>query len=303
MMNIEKNIDCILLGSNLGSYQKLTRDVDIIGLLEAPYFIAKNCLQEDEIDIQSYSLQSPPNMSESEFYSLFSKQVQECYDNISSHFQPLNHHIYLGGDHSISFLSLLISLRKYGQNIGYVQFDSHGDLNLNETSPSKNFHGMFLRPFLDDFDIPIINSFIPQKIFSSQVLFVGDLDLDPEEKEFFHLQNIRNVQKGEFLLDPIGTEELINNFIGNFTHLHLSLDIDIFHQKLISSTTTPAHDGWEEEDVFKIFQLFLQHPHCSLDIVEFNPRRAQYHEDHSLRLVRRILEDFIMSRKKSKVLH
>src|SRR5687768_2619992 len=66
--------------------------------------------------------------------------------------------VVVGGDHSVTFSSLLALQERMDINsLGILHFDSHADSNSFNASPSKNFHGMYLRPFLDHFDISLIN--------------------------------------------------------------------------------------------------------------------------------------------------
>ena len=104
--------------------------------------------------------------------------------------------IVIGGDHSVTFGSILYDLKTYGEEMGVIHFDSHGEVCLYKESPSKNFHGMYLRIFFDKFDIPYFDELVPTKLPKSNLFFVGDLEIEDEEKEYIenNFQFLSNVQ-------------------------------------------------------------------------------------------------------------
>lgn len=301
-MNLTNEVDCTLISSNLGLYPNLSSFPYNKGLLKAPYYIVEHS-SLNQFQCSAFDMRIEPGLSNEEFYSELSEQISKCSEDILNNFCSSNQHIYLGGDHSITYLSLLASVSNYNgsnRSLGYVQIDSHADMNLWQTSPSKNFHGMFLRPFLDpNFDIPCLESLITQKMDPSQILFIGNLDLDPEEEAFFTGNKIKNITKEAHYKKPSESLEVIRQFAKRFTHLHISFDIDVFHKKLVSSTSTVAKEGWDETDVFVLLDALFEHPHCSLDIVEFNAAHHEQQQDHSLRLVNKVINNFILSRNRN----
>lgn len=189
--------------------------------------------------------------------------------------------ISLGGDHSIAFISILAVIEAYGsQNVGLIMFDSHADLHLSETSPSGNFHGMWLRPLVDNFSTHEIGN---KKINPSRVCFVGNLQLEDEEKEFIRSYGIPTYSSA--VVSPSIAEKLLV-WAQKFAHLHISFDIDIFSQELVSATGTPNPHGFKEQDVFTMLEVLKNHSSISLDIVEFNPKKKGAQQ--SLRLIKKV---------------
>jgi arginase family enzyme len=68
--------------------------------------------------------------------------------------------------------------------------DSHADINLRATSPTGNIHGMWLRPVVDHFDVVELDQLIEHKVPADQLFYIGNLDLDPAEKEFIAQRHV-----------------------------------------------------------------------------------------------------------------
>ena len=194
----------------------------------------------------------------------------------------------VGGDHSVAFSSLLAALSrlKNPQNLGYIQFDSHGDLHLFSTSPSGNFHGMWLRPFFGNFDSPSIAKLASSLLRPEQVLFIGNLELEPEELRFFAKNKIAQVSTSSLADNKRGSLEKIEKFVGRFKHLHISFDIDVFHQDYVSATGTPAENGFQPSSIFEILEIFAGSK-MSIDLVEVNPRKPTAHS--TIKMAQKVL--------------
>lgn len=195
---------------------------------------------------------------------------------------------FFGGDHSSSFISLSAVIQKFGaKNTAVVMFDSHADLNLPHTSPSGNFHGMWLRGFLDVFG-EAEHYFPSQKLGTQQLRYVGNLVLDPAEAELIDSRHIIN-HSGKNI-SPQASQELLN-WARSYSHLHISFDVDIFAQSLVAATGTPNPDGLTESQVFMMLEPLLKHPSISFDIVEYNPEKTGAKK--SFEVVKKVLAAFL----------
>ncbi len=190
--------------------------------------------------------------------------------------------VVIGGDHSVTFSSLLAVLNRINdpKDLGYIQFDSHGDMNLAKTSPTQNFHGMYLRPFLDKFDIPEVANLIKKKLKPENMLFIGNLDLDPKEREFFEGKKIRNIDREKLKTTHPSSGGQISKvksdfkkFINLFKYLHISFDIDSLHKSIAPATGIPAENGLMKGDIFPFLEIISKHPNFSFDLCEVNPRK------------------------------
>ncbi len=174
----------------------------------------------------------------------------------------------LGGDHSISFMSLQAVLKLRGaENVRMLQIDSHTDIHSKYTSPSGNFHGMWVRPFLGETGISEIDRQVAHKLEPHQLLYVGSLNCEPAEIEFLDKVGVNRIFR-----DKIKSSwEQISCFINNANHLHLSIDVDAFSEKIAPATGIPAAEGLFLEEVENIFAQVKMHPSYSVDLVEYNP--------------------------------
>jgi arginase len=193
----------------------------------------------------------------------------------------------LGGDHSISYASLQAVLEHHGtQNCGILIFDSHADLHQPSTSPSGNFHGMWLRPFLDTFEEAVINAAVPQKLHPNQVLFVGNLLTEPAEAAFMQSEHIENISA----IDT-AAQERVTQFLNSYHHIHVSFDIDVFASAYVPGVGTPNPSGLTSPQVWPLLRQIKTHPSISLDMVEVNPR--QKGSERTVKLASRVLQEVL----------
>lgn len=109
--------------------------------------------------------------------------------------------LVLGGDHSIAIGSLTgFSSYCSGRNEtpGLIWFDAHADMNLPETTPSGNIHGMPLAVVLGYGAPELVNlgGFSP-KLKPEFCVHVGARDVDPGERELIKKLGIRFITMRE----------------------------------------------------------------------------------------------------------
>lgn len=243
--------------------------------------------------ISPFIFPQPDEITKNELVEVLVTNFKTFKDYINQKLQPKEMPIIVGGDHSVAFSSILATLDRIGdsKDLGYIQIDSHGDMNLFASSPSKNFHGMYLRPLLDTFDIPEIKKLATKKILSSNVLFIGNLNLDQEEKQFFQNQKIQNITGKDLSEDINHTLYKLEQFVNRFKYLHVSLDVDVFDQSIVSATALPCPNGLFPEQVLPIIKIVSGHPNLSFDICEINPQKTG--AEQSIKLAQIIIEEVL----------
>lgn len=147
---------------------------------------------------------------------------------------------------------------------------------------------MYLRPLFDVFDIPQINELIPHKMSPKQLLTIGDLELDIEEKDFFLKRRINNINRQSLLKDKENAYHKIRSFASLFPHIHISFDVDVFNRSIVSATSTPSKNGFMPKDVLPIIQILSKHPSLTLDIAEVNPRKPN--AEKTIDIAREVLQ-------------
>jgi arginase len=243
--------------------------------------------------VSFYEFPKPEDITPDCFNQALAKSIVQCRNAINCAITAGQTQVMVGGDHSATFPSVLAVMERMGssQEIGYVQFDSHGDLNLQATSPTDNFHGMYVRALVDHFDIPEIEALAPHKLPTSNLLYIGNLDLDPAEEAFFRKHAIKTLTKNELIERKAESLQTLRDFLSRFQHLHITFDVDCLDSRLAPATGIPAADGLEVEDITEMFNLLSNHASFSLDVVEVNPRKRGAQQ--TIRVAQAVIKYFL----------
>lgn len=230
---------------------------------EAPEAIGSQLKVTEGIETRAY------NKILAELYQQGAQKIWSVLDLLSKRAQYSEPIILtLGGDHSVSFMSLQAVLKLKGaEAVRMLQIDSHTDIHTADSSPSGNFHGMWVRPFLAESGIPEIDKQIPEKLSATQLMYIGNLNCEPAETDFLDQIGVKRIAQK----DIINNSQAISDFINNANHLHLSIDVDAFSEKIAPATGIPASDGLLLEDVEQMLAQVKKHHSYSIDLVEYNP--------------------------------
>lgn len=216
----------------------------------------------------------PEALDRKKYFETIAHDSQRAIALIEETLQEDEMQVVVGGDHSVVLSSLAAILRRlHSHSVGYIQVDSHPDINTIATSPTGNFHGMWMRPFVGGFEREDINVLVPHLLKPSQVLYIGNLDLDPEESEFIATQGIRVISVDELRNHDGQASEDLKKFFRDFEHTHLDIDIDGFDQSIAPATGIPAQKGLLRSDIDEVLALFRKKESRSLDLVEVNPQK------------------------------
>lgn len=226
-------------------------------------------------DAGGYSFSKPEEIEPDQFYTVLGREVGEFRESVHKHLKPGQTQVVLGGDHSVTLPSVLAVRDRIGgfKNLGYVQFDSHGDMNSRASSPTGNFHGMYARPLVDRIDIPEIENLVPDKLPVENTMYVGNLGLDPGETGLFEKKKIKNITGEALLKDKSGVIEDFKNFVLSFRYLHVTFDIDVLSKAQAPATGIPAENGLMFEDIKELLRIISRHPDVSFDLTEVNPQK------------------------------
>ncbi|PJC66541.1 hypothetical protein CO018_01610 [Candidatus Beckwithbacteria bacterium CG_4_9_14_0_2_um_filter_47_11] len=238
--------------------------------------------------ITKYKFPFPEDIDRLDYEPALYRSLKEFGEVINQNLKTNEIQVVVGGDHAVAMSSLIAVLgRMPAASVGYIQFDSHGDLHTFATSPSGNFHGMWLRPFLGQFDKPMIDSLVPQKLQPNQILYIGNLTLESEEVTFMHRNQITNLTREQLVAEPWKSRLFLEKFLKRFPHIHVSFDIDVFDKSVVKATGTPSKAGLFLEDVDPLLELLAQHQDISIDLVEVNPKKAG--ADGTIKVAREVL--------------
>lgn len=222
--------------------------------------------------IEKFDFSTPEQIEPKTFNKTLSTEIQAFRTQINQTILTDETQVVLGGDHSVTLPSVLAVLDRLHDDdkLLYLQFDSHGDCNLNSDSPTGNFHGMYLRPlFGQDFDIPEISNIVNHQINSKNIFYFGNLDLDRGESDFFAKHQIQN-----FSVEASSNSKVLQqlqNATKTVSHIHISFDVDCLDHSIAPATGIPAAEGFLIQQLTPIFECIKYFPSVSIDLVEYNP--------------------------------
>ena len=187
--------------------------------------------------------------------------------------------LILGGDHSIAMGSIAgasstVELDKFG----VIWIDAHGDLNTEETSSSKNVHGMPLAASMDIGNKSLTNIHEDRKkVKPNNVYHIGARDLDQGEIDLIKSIDINMYTTKT--IRQIGIDNILDDVIQKIKQkrldkIHLSFDIDFISGEYVVGTGTRVNNGFNIEETKHILsRICSELPNIkSIDIVELNPK-------------------------------
>jgi arginase len=181
--------------------------------------------------------------------------------------------LVLGGDHSIALGSLGALASVYGPG-GVLYVDAHGDLNLPETSPSGNVHGMVLTAALglagsgfesSEWPLPMVEA--------GRIALVGVRSLDEPERELVRELGVKVYTMSD--IDRLGLERVMGRALDDVAgagFVHVSFDMDSVDPDTAPGVGTPVRGGLSYREAHLALELVAESGLAgSLDIVEVNP--------------------------------
>jgi arginase len=186
--------------------------------------------------------------------------------------------LVLGGDHSIAMGTVAGTAAHFhekDQPIGLIWFDAHGDMNVPESSPSGNIHGMPLAHLLGkgDNDLKNILGFSP-KVRPENVALIGIRAIDAGERKIIrdsgiHAFTMREIDEHGMAAVARRALEVVNNGTAGF---HVSFDVDGCDPTVIPGSGTLVPGGVSFREAHLLMEYVADAGRLlSLEIVELNP--------------------------------
>jgi arginase len=186
--------------------------------------------------------------------------------------------LVLGGDHSIAMGTVAgtaAHFREREQSIGLIWFDAHGDMNVPESSPSGNIHGMPLAHLLGkgDEDLKNILGFSP-KIKPENVALIGVRAIDAHERQIIresgiHAFTMREIDEHGMAAVARRALEVVNDGTAGF---HVSFDVDGCDPTVIPGSGTLVPGGVSFREAHLLMEYAADSGRLlSMEIVELNP--------------------------------
>lgn len=186
--------------------------------------------------------------------------------------------LILGGDHSVAIGStagVARALKPRGESFGIIWFDAHADMNVPESTPSGNIHGMALAVALGlgDQALTQVGGFAP-KLAAKNAVLVGTRSIDDQERDVvrksgIHVFTMRDID--ERGMRAVMVDALAAALDGT-RGVHVSLDIDFMDPDLAPGTGTVVRGGVTEREAHLAMEMVADTGKLlSMDVTEINP--------------------------------
>jgi len=249
----------------------------VAGLAKAILRLGYSIAKETDVPVPAMETRQTSNTQarfKDEILDVCSELAGHTLDALNAGEWPL----VIGGDHSIAMGTVSgISAYKMKTNerIGLIWFDAHGDMNLPESSPSGNIHGMPLAHLLGygDPDLSSILGASPA-VDAKNVVLIGIRDIDDVERKFIRRSGVTAFSIRD--IDQIGMSqvaskalEIVNKGTSGF---HVSFDLDGCDPDVIpgSGTLVPGGVSFREAHLL-LEECAADGRMTSMEVVELNP--------------------------------
>jgi arginase len=186
--------------------------------------------------------------------------------------------VVIGGDHSIAMgtvSGISAYFRQQQQELGLIWFDAHGDMNLPDTSPTGNVHGMPLAHLLGHGDPDLASVFGSHPAVKPEhVALIGIRDIDRGEREIIRKSGInaftmRDIDEQGMSAIARQALEVVNRGTAGF---HVSFDLDGCDPSVIPGSGTLVPGGVSYREAHLLLELCAEDGRLSsLEVVELNP--------------------------------
>lgn len=222
-------------------------------------------VEVDERSIEEASHQNLKNLSAVVNTSMRIRQTVE--QMIDKEAFPL----MLGGDHCMS-IGTLAAITARHENLGVIWYDAHGDLNVPETSPTGNIHGMPLAVNLG-LGHSLLTDIVKKKLDPKNVVLIGSRDLDEGERALIKRLGIKVFTMHE--VDKLGMATVMQQTLHYLAHtdgIHLSLDLDGLDPMECPGVGTPVIGGLSYRESHLAMEMLAESGRVtSAEFVEVNP--------------------------------
>ncbi len=249
----------------------------VAGLKKAILSLGYSNVRETDVSIPSMET-VPPGDSRARYKDQILAACRQLAGHTRDALDAGEWPLVIGGDHSIAMGTVSAVSAHLGRTdgkLGVIWFDAHGDMNLPESSPSGNVHGMPLAHLLGYGD-PQLSSIlgVHPAVEAEHVVLVGIRDIDEDEREFIHASGVTAFTMRE--IDQLGMSrvagealEIVNNGTAGF---HVSFDLDGCDPEVIPGTGTIVPGGVSFREAHLLLEECAADGRMtSLEVVELNP--------------------------------
>ncbi|MFP9192086.1 arginase [Natronosalvus vescus] len=195
--------------------------------------------------------------------------------------------LLLGGDHSIAIGSMNGAARD--ADLGVIWFDAHADLNIPDTSPSGNVHGMPLAAVLGRGMFEDLEWAHAPRVREESIAYVGLRSIDEHERELVRKSEMTAFTMSD--IDERGITAVVEDALDIATTgtdgVHVSLDLDWLDPKEAPGVGTPVRGGVTYREAHSALETVSNRDTDdgilrSMDLVEVNPILDEQNETANL---------------------
>ncbi len=281
MIRERKTIHIINVPLDLGASRRGTdagpSAFRVAGLRKAIRSLGFSIVKETDVPISSMETLSPGNTN-----ARFKDEILAACTQVAEHtrgaLEAGEWPLVIGGDHSIAMgtvSGVSAHLKTTDRKLGVIWFDAHGDMNLPETSPSGNVHGMPLAHLLGygSTELSTILGAHPA-VDAKHVVMIGIRDIDDLERDFIRESGVTAFTMRE--IDQLGMSEvaaralaIVNDGTAGF---HVSFDLDGCDPEVIPGTGTVVPGGVSFREAHLLLEECAADGRMtSMEVVELNP--------------------------------
>ena len=281
MIGERKTIHIINVPLDLGASRRGTdagpSAFRVAGLRKAIRSLGFSIVKETDVPISSMETLSPGNTN-----ARFKDEILAACTQLAEHtrgaLEAGEWPLVIGGDHSIAMgtvSGVSAHLKTMDRELGVIWFDAHGDMNLPETSPSGNVHGMPLAHLLGygSTELSTILGAHPA-VDARHVVLIGIRDIDDLERDFIRESGVTAFTMRE--IDQLGMSEvaaraleIVNDGTAGF---HVSFDLDGCDPEVIPGTGTVVPGGVSFREAHLLLEECAADGRMtSMEVVELNP--------------------------------
>lgn len=181
--------------------------------------------------------------------------------------------LVLGGDHAIA-IGTLAGVALASEDPAVIWFDTHGDFNTNETTPSGNIHGMPLAASVGRGAAELLEGRDgAPAIRERRVVMIGVRELDPMERDALHHSEVLVFTMSD--IDRLGMRSVMQQALSHVrgaSALHVSFDMDVMDPRIAPGVGTPHEGGITYREAHLAMELIYEAGNLtSLEMVEVNP--------------------------------
>jgi arginase len=193
--------------------------------------------------------------------------------------------IVMGGDHSIDLGAYAGAAAVYGDRLGMIYIDAHGDINTEASSLTGNIHGMHLASLLGYGNQQLIDVHYPGvKLPKANLLHIASVDMDQSELELVQSEQLNFISLLDIMSDGLRPVlNAIDQLCAKVDKIWVSLDLDSIDRTYAPAAAMPNPSGLTFREIEAICRYIgAKAQVIGLDVVEYDPSKDIDHKTAEL---------------------